>query len=135
MRNRRVKLDIPDNWHPIEGQPRTYCRDGDDTCRLQFHLFPPVEVEDDLVALRKLRQMVRERDPEAGHEIHFSHQMTTNGPVATSTYQSARKSVKQYWLIPCEVTILASYSTENIGFATAELEEAQRIIDSMQFVA
>jgi hypothetical protein len=136
MRTRRVKLDIPENWHPVPDHPRTYCRDGDETCRLQFTLLPPQEdIDDDMSALKKLRQMVRERDRDLGSEIHFAHQTTPNGPVASSLFRTPKKSLKQFWLIPCEVTILASYSTENMEAAREEIEEAQRIIESMQFVS
>jgi hypothetical protein len=135
MRNRRVKLDIPENWHPVEGQPRTYCRDGDDTCRLQFTLLPPEDVEDDLAAMKKLRQILREREKELGSEIHCEHHNSTMGPIATTVFRAPKKHLKQFWLIPCEVTILASYSTNNLEAARAELDEAKQIVESLHFVS
>jgi hypothetical protein len=136
MRSRALHVRLPSNWSEVPHlTPRTYRRNTLDSGILQLSLQPSLETEmsdgEQLVAY--FLEMLAGLGMSLGSPIISSHMPCAAGVMATALYRDAQRGLLQFWLIPAEVTVFASWEMGGFASASEESTEAQEILRTVCF--
>ena len=123
--SRSLNLQLPRGWYEVKGgEPHTYRRHGQGCGTLQLSLYPPVDTSSDgEEVLAKLHELLKALGIPLGTPITSGHAECAVGIMAFATFKNVQKGQLEFWLIPADVAIFASWQMGSI--ATAGLERAQ----------
>jgi hypothetical protein len=135
---RSLALNLPDGWREIPGEtPRTYTRRAEGSGLLQLSLEPPLDprVTSGADAEKELSQLLDSigKKMDLGKRISLSHEECASGIMAFADYQSDKHGPLRFWLIPAEVTVIASYTDGRPTVAEPEIAEAHRTLKAAKF--
>jgi len=133
---RALVLDLPTGWYEVPGEsPRAFRSGNPDSGILQISLLPPPdrEIPGNAGVEEQLERLLDGLDMELGERLSLTSEKARSGIVATALYKRPKHGLVQYWLIPGEVTIFATYTMGNPGNATAEFAQAAKIMKTAGF--
>jgi hypothetical protein len=139
-RRRQLKVALPANWYEVPGQsPRAYRREGERTGWLRVSFYPPLgaptadDASSDEDAAALLSKRLSGLGVDLGMKLVESHGPCDAGMMATSVWRSAKQGLQQFWLIPAEVSVFATYTAGNLQTAKEEMAEAHVIMKTVHF--
>jgi hypothetical protein len=68
-----------------------------------------------------------------GERVLVTHTESAAGNMAVAVYKSSERGMLQFWMIPAEVTIFASYNMGNLATAKQEMSEAHEIMKNVRW--
>ena len=128
---------LPADWREVKGNgARAYRKIGASSGWLNISLLPPEPslCGDDHATSTRLRKLLDDLGMPLGREVHADTTDCTLGRMAFSIWKSPERGLLQFWLIPSEVMVFASYTMGNLRTAQQEMADAHSIIESLHFV-
>lgn len=136
LNRRSIIVDLPPGWHEEPGKgTHVYRRDGDDSGYLHISLQPPLPqpVNSGQDAEAQLKSLLESLGMPLGEPVLFTHTESAVGIMAVAVYKSPERGMLQFWMIPSEVTIFASYNMGNLATAKQEMTEAHEIMKKVRW--
>lgn len=135
-RKRKLSVTLPEGWYHVPGaSPLEYRPEGEGGGVLQISLNPPFKqkITTGEDSEKKLVELVGGFSMDVGKRIALDHQQVVSGIMATATYEGDNQQLRQFWLIPTEVTIFGTYITSKGDKAGGELAQAAEIMRTVEF--
>lgn len=133
-------IELPAGWHQEPGENAfTFKPDGEDTGILQISLQPPFEpnittteeAEEKLIEL--VSQFSGRLGADMGEQVLFTSELGASGFITTARYKGGDTELTQFWMIPTDVTIFATYMVGKPEKAEEEFAAASNIMKTVGF--
>ena len=128
-----VVIPLADRWHEIPGEtPRAFRRPEEESGWLQISLHPPQAeaIGNSAKATALLKELLKDQK-DLGEECGTTCMDSAAGIMAVSVWKSPKRGLLQFWLIPCEVAVFASYTMGNPARAKQEAGEAHQMMKGL----
>ncbi|MCY3022306.1 MAG: hypothetical protein NTW87_25115 [Planctomycetota bacterium] len=128
---RQLRLTLVAGWYEEPGKsPRTFRRRADGSGVLQISLQPPLKrkVTTGEEAENELARLLDSLGMDLGERQLMAHDKCSSGILATAIYKSQKQGLLQFWLIPREVTVFASYTMGSLETVRQEVAEANEMV-------
>ena len=136
LQKRTLLVDIPPGWHEEPGEgTHVYRRDGADSGYLHISLQPPLpqSVTSGAEAEAQLQNLLDNLGMPLGERVLLTHTDGAVGTIAVAVYKSPERGLLQFWMIPSDATIFASYNMGNLETAKQEMSEAHEIMKNVRW--
>jgi hypothetical protein len=131
-------MRLPDGWYEAEREPGAHCyrRRVEGSGELRVSLQPPLagRVRSGRRAEQELARLVAGlgADLDLGERLALTSGRCALGVYATALCKSERHGLLQFWLIPAEATVFASYTMGSLDAVKQDLAEAMQIMRQVE---